>query len=138
MKKKTFVFTVNTPEQAEVIILGSKIYNFKPILHLKYYLIKGFGIDFIFTFRNMLISKFGESSFKLFVDCGFDNSLCISMATKKIEYLKLKGNLIILSKIKNITNKNRVLLNPSFNIVDCRNRKKINLKLKKIYSKGKK
>jgi hypothetical protein len=86
----------------------------------------------------MLISKYGKSNFKLFVDCGFDQSLAINMANKKINYLKLKSNSIILSKINNIAYKNRVLLNPSFNIVDCRNRKNINLKLKKLYSKEKK
>ena len=138
MKRKLVAFTINTLGQAEKIILEAKIYNIKPIIHLKNYLIKGFGIDFIITFQDMLISKFGKSSFKLFVDCGFDKSLCIQIATKKIDYIKLRGNSIILSKIKNITDKNKVLLNPSFNIVDCRNRKNINSKLKKIYSKDKK
>ena len=56
------------------------------------------------------------------------------MAINKIEYIKLRGNIDILTKIKNIANKNRVLLNPSFNIVDCRNRKNINSIIKKIYS----
>ena len=55
------------------------------------------------------------------------------MASNKIDFIKLKGNLNTLKKVKNITNKNRVLLNPSFNIVDCRNLKNINLKLKKLY-----
>ena len=36
--------------------------------------------------------------------------------------------------MKNIAYKNRVLLNPAFNIVDCRNRKNINIKLRKLYS----
>ena len=138
MKKKLVAYTINTLDQAEKIIVCSNIHKTKPILHLKNYLIKGFGIDFVFTFQKMLISKFGKSSFKLFVDCGIDKSLSIIMATKKIEYIKLKGNSIILSKIKNITNKNKVLLNPSFNIVDCRNRKNINSKLRKIYSNNKK
>ncbi len=135
MKKKLVAFTINTLEQAENIILESKIYKIIPILYLKKYFLIGFGSDFILTFQDMLISKFGKSSFKLFVDCGFNQSLTIKMANKKINYLKLNGNSIILSKIKNIAEKNRVLLNPSFNIVDCRNRKNINLKLKKLYSK---
>ena len=138
MKKKLFAFTINTLEEAESIILGSKIYKIKPILHFKKYLLLGFGTEFILTFREMLISKFGKSSFKIFVDCGFDQSLAIKMANKKINYLKLKNNSIILSKINNIAYKNRVLLNPSFTIVDCRNRKNINLKLRKLYSKEKK
>jgi len=107
-------------------------------LHFKKYFLLGFGAEFILTFQKILISKFGKSNFKLFVDCGSDQSLAINMANKKINYLKLKTNSIILSKIKNIAYKNRVLLNPAFNIVDCRNRKNINLKLKKLYSKEKK
>ena len=135
MKKKLFAFTINTLDEAKSIILGSKTYKTKPILHFKKYLLLGFGTEFILTFREMLISKFGKSSFKIFVDCGFDQSLAIMMANKKINYLKLKNNSIILSKINNIAYKNRVLLNPSFTIVDCRNRKNINLKLRKLYSK---
>ena len=138
MNKKLFAFTINTLEEAENIILGCKTYKIKPVLHFKKYFLLGFGAEFIFTFREILISKFGKSNFKLYVDCGFDQSLAINMANKKINYLKLKNNPIILSKINNIAYKNRVLLNPSFNIVDCRNRRNINQKLKKLYSKEKK
>jgi hypothetical protein len=135
VNKKLFAFTINTLEEAESVILGCKPYNIKPILYFKKYFLLGFGAEFILTFQAMLISKFGKSNFKFFVDCGSDQSLAIKMANKKIEYLKLKKNSIILSKINNIAFKNKVLLNPSFNIVDCRNRKNINLKLKKLYSK---
>ena len=134
MKKKLVAFTINTLEQAENIILESKIYKITPILHFKNYLLRGFGPEFVLTFQDILISNFGKSSFKFFVDCGFDSSLSISMLTNKIDYIKLRGGSVILSKIKNIADKNRVLLNPSFNVVDCRNRKNINLKLKKLYS----
>ena len=137
MNKKLFAFTINTLEEAESVILGSKNYKIKPVLHFKKYFLLGFGPEFILTFRDMLISKFGKSNFKLFVDCGFNQSLAIRMANEKINFLKLKNNSLILSKINNIANKNRVLLNPSFNIVDCRNIKNINLKIRKIYSRGK-
>ena len=137
MNKKLFAFTINTLEEAESVVLGSKTYKIKPVLHFKKYFLLGFGAEFILTFRDMLISKFGKSNFKLFVDCGFNQSLAIKMANEKIHYLKLKNNSLILSKINNIAYKNRVLLNPSFNIVDCRNRKNINLKLKKLYFKEK-
>ena len=138
MNKKLFAFTINTLEEAESVILGSKNYKIKPVLHFKKYFLLGFGPEFILTFRDMLISKFGKSNFKLFVDCGFNQSLAIRMANEKINFLKLKNNSLVLSKINNIANKNRVLLNQSFNIVDCRNRKNINLKLKKLYSKEEK
>ena len=135
MSKKLFAFTISKLDQAEDIILETKIYKIKPVLHFKYYILSGFGPEYVFFLKKMLISKFGKSSFKLFIDCGFDSSLSIRMALKKVEYIKLRGNTIILKKIRDITNKNRVLLNPSFNIVDCRNIKNINLKIKKIYSK---
>ena len=135
MKKKPYAFTVNTLNQAEVIILDAKTYKIKPILHFKNYILKGFGEDFIFTFQEVLKLKFGNTSFKIFVDCGFDIGLSIKMATKKIDFIKLRGNLAILKKVKNIADKNRVLLNPSFNIVDCRNLKNINLKIKKLYGR---
>ena len=138
MNKKLFAFTINTLEEAESVILASKSFKIKPILYFKKYFLLGFGAEFILTFRKILISRFGKSNFKLFIDCGSDQSLAIKMANEKIDYLKLKSNSIILSKIKNIAFKNRVLLNPSFNIVDCRNRKNISLKLKKMYSKEKK
>ena len=138
MKKELVAFSINTLEEAESVILGCKKYKIKPIFHFKKYFVLGFGVEFILSFREILISKFGKSNFKLFVDCGFDQSLAINMAGKKINYLKLNSNSIILSKINNIADKNRVLLNPSFNIVDCRNRKNISLKLKKLYSKEEK
>ncbi len=137
MKNKSIAFTIDTLEQAKKIILYSKIYKIVPILHIKNYILKGFGSEFVINLKNMLIDEFGNSSFKLFVDCGFDNSLSINMATKQIHYIKLRGNSIILNKIKNITKQNKVLLNPSFNIVDCRNIKNINLKIKKIHSRKK-
>jgi hypothetical protein len=137
VNKKLFAFTINTLEEAESVILASKSFKIKPILYFKKYFLLGFGAEFILTFRKILITRFGKSNFKLFIDCGSDQSLAIKMANEKIDYLKLKSNSIILSKIKNIAFKNRVLLNPSFNIVDCRNRKNINLKLRKLYSKEK-
>ena len=138
MNKKLFAFTINTLEEAESVILASKSFKIKPILYFKKYFLLGFGAEFILTFQKILITRFGKSNFKLFIDCGSDQSLAIKMANEKIDYLKLKSNSIILSKIKNIAFKNRVLLNPSFNIVDCRNRKNISLKLKKFYSKEEK
>jgi hypothetical protein len=138
VNKKLFAFTINSLEEAESVILTSKSFKIKPILYFKKYFLLGFGAEFILTFRKILITRFGKSNFKLFIDCGSDQSLAIKMANEKIDYLKLKSNSIILSKIKNIAFKNRVLLNPSFNIVDCRNRKNISLKLKKLYSKEEK
>ena len=66
MKNKLICFTINTLEEAERVILGSKTYKIKPILHLKKYFLLGFGAEFILTFQKMLISKFGKLNFELF------------------------------------------------------------------------
>ena len=137
MNKKQIAFTINTLEQAEDIIAAAKIFKISPIIHFKNYISIGFGSEFITTVRDILFSKFGKLSVKIFVDCGSDNALSIKMATEKIDYIKLRGNSVILKKIKSIAKKNKVLLNPSFNIVDCRNTKNINFKIKKIYSRKK-
>ena len=131
--KKEYAFIVNTPEEASEIILVSKRYKIKPILNIKNYLLRGFGSEFIVTFQNILFARFGKSSFKLYVDCGFDHGLGIDLTLKKIDCIKIKANSIIMSKMKDITKKNRVLLNPSFHVVDCRNIKNIHSKLKKLY-----
>jgi len=136
VKNKSFAFIIDTLEQAEKIILECRIYNFKPIFYFKSYILRGFGPDFISFFKKILYSKYGKSSFKLYVDCGYDHGLCINMITKKIEYIKLKGSNVILYKIRNIATKNRVLLNHSFNIVDFRKRKNIKSKIKEICLKG--
>ncbi len=93
MSKKSNAFTINTLNQAEDIIIYSNTYNIKPTLHFKNYILKGFGSDFVLTIQNILKSKFGNFSFKIFVDCGFDSSLGIKMASNKIDFIKLKGNL---------------------------------------------
>ena len=53
MTKKLFAFTINTLEEAENIILGSKGYKIKPILHFKKYFLLGFGAEFILTFHKI-------------------------------------------------------------------------------------
>ena len=132
MKKKRIAFTINTLEEAENIILVSKDYQIIPILHFKNYILRGFGGEFIITLRDMLISKFGKSRFKFFVDCGFNNGLCINMASNKINYIKIRGNSKILKKLNNIANKNKVLLNPKFSIVDLCKIKNIEKRISKI------
>ena len=60
MKKKLIAFSINTLEQAENVILETKIYKIKPILHFKYYMLSGFGPEYVLTFKKILISKFGK------------------------------------------------------------------------------
>ena len=40
------------------------------------------------------------------------------MLRENIDYLKLKSNIVVLKKINQIAKKNKVLLNPDFDVVD--------------------
>ena len=52
MSKKLFAFTISKLDQAEDIILETKIYKIKPILHFKYYILSGFGPDYVLIFQS--------------------------------------------------------------------------------------
>ena len=55
---------------------------------------------------------------KFYIDSGNDYGFSILIIKENIDYLKLRSNKIILSKIKQIAKKNKVLLNPNFSVVD--------------------
>ena len=135
-KKKCFA--INSYYQIEKIVSKNRRKYKVLVIFIKYYLIQGLGIDWLNTLIILSKKRHKGVNIEFYVDCGYDNILSIKMATAKIDYIKLKGNSVILKKIKSIANKNKVLLNPSFNIVDCRNTKNINLKIKKLYARGKK
>ena len=136
MKRESISFSINTYYQAREVIEAAKKNKIMPVLHIKHYLIKGFGIDWLINIKKLLEKDFAANSFKLYVDVRFDYGLCILLAKKKIDFIKLRSNTLILKKIKQICKKNRVLLNPSFRIVELSNIKKIHNKICKIYSKG--
>ena len=51
MNKKLYAFTINTPEEAESVILACKNYKIKPILYFKKYFLLGFGAEFISIYQ---------------------------------------------------------------------------------------
>ena len=132
MKNKFICFAVNTLNQAEETIQIANKNHIKPIIFIKYYIIKGFGVDWIKTLQLLLTSSFPKNSFKLYVDANTDYGLSIELISIKINYIKLRCNHNIIKKINQIAKKNRVLLNPSFRIVDLSNIKNISRKISKI------
>ena len=132
MKHKFICFAVNTLKQAEETIFETKKNNIIPILFIKYYIVKGFGVDWIKALQLLLASSFPKNSFKLYVDANTDYGLSIELISIKINYIKLRCNNIIIKKINQIAKKNRVLLNPSFHIIDLSNIKDINRKISTI------
>ena len=132
MKNKFICFTVNTFKQAEETIQEAKKNKIKPIIFIKYYIVKGFGVDWIKALQLLLASSFSQNSFKLYVDANTDYGLGIELINIKINYLKLRCNHKIIKKINQIAKKNKVLLNPSFRIVDLSNIKNISRKISTI------
>ena len=132
MKNKFICFAVNTLKQAEETIKEANKNNIKPIIFIKYYIVKGFGIDWIKTLQLLLASSFSQNSFKLYVDANTDYGLSIELISIKINYIKLRSNHKIIKKINQIAKKNKVLLNPSFRIVDLSNLKNISRKISTI------
>ncbi len=136
MISKKFSFSINTYNQAKEVVAELKKYKITPIIHIKNYLIKRFGIEWIINLKELLEKDFPSISIKFFVDVSFDYGLAINLANNKVNSIKLRTNQKILKKISQICKKNRVLLNPSFRIVDLSNIKNINKKISKIYLKG--
>ena len=131
MKKKLYSYAVINFKQAEEVIKASKENNIKPIIFIKNSILIGFGVDWIKALISLLAKKFPRNSFEFYVDCSRDYGFAIELIENKIDFIKLNTNTIILKKINNIAMKNKVLLNPSFNIVDLSNIKNINKKILK-------
>ncbi len=111
-------FSINTYLQLEELIKLKSNKRKILIIFIKNYLIKGFGINWLNTFIQMVKKNYSQQNIKFFVDAGNDYGLSILMLRENIDYLKLRSNKIILNKINQIAKKNKVLLNPNFNIVD--------------------
>ncbi len=115
-KKKCF--SINSYLQFEQLIKYK--HNKKEILivFIKNYLIKGFGVDWLKILINSINKKYNKYNIKFFVDSGNDYGLSIQIMEQNIDYLKIRTNKIILNKINQIAKKNKVSINPDFNVVD--------------------
>ena len=116
LKKKCF--SINTLNQVEELIKLKNNKRIKLIIFIKNYLVKGFGIEWLNTIIKLIKKKYSQYNIKFYVDAGNDHGLSILILRENIDYLKLKSNKIILIKIKQIAKKNKVLLNPKFDVVD--------------------
>ena len=88
------------------------------IIYIKNYLIKGFGIEWLNKFIKIVKTKHRQYNIEFYVDSGNDHGLSILLLREKINYLKLKSNKTILSKINQIAKKNKVILNPNLSVID--------------------
>ena len=123
-------FSVSTLTQIESLIeLRKSKYN-TSIIFIKHFLIKGFGTIWLRSLICFAKDKYKTHNIKFFVDSGYDHALSILLTNENIDYIKLKSNKIVLKKINQIAKKNKVLLNPSFDVVDLTKIKNIQKKLK--------
>ncbi len=117
VKRKTFA--ISSYNQFETFI--NKKNNKKIIiLYFKNYLIKGLGVEWLHTFINLIKKNYKEYNIKFYVDCGNDFGLSLQIIKENVDYLKLRSNRIILNKISQIAKKNKVVLNPNFDVVDAK------------------
>ena len=84
----------------------------------------------------MLENKFRTKDFKIFVEVKKNYGLFISLVEEKINYIAVKGSEETIQRLTQIAKLNKVVINPSFSIVDTAESKNINLKLKNIYNKN--
>ena len=133
LNKAYYCFNVNNIHQAFKIILICKNYNIKPILFIKFYIINGFGPDWITEFRNLLLKKFNKKDYKIYIDCKKNYGLFINLVQQKIDFLQVNADTNTLYRLKNIANKNKVTVNPKISIINLTNIKNIKSKIQKIY-----
>ena len=110
-------FSVNSYSQIEKLLESKKTKKII-IIYIKRNLIKGFGIDWLRVLINLIKKNYKQFKIKFYVDSGTDYGLSILILRENIDYLKLRSNKIILNKINQMAKKNKVVLNPNFNVVD--------------------
>ena len=133
-----FCFKVNTIHQALKTTSICKNYKIVPIFFIQFYIINGFGPNWIIEFRNLLLKKFGKNTFKLFVDCRINYGLFINLVRNKIDYLKVKGDNDTLLRLSQIAIKNKISINPKITVIDFTKIKNIESKINKLLQKKKK
>ena len=136
MRLKEYCFTINSYFQAVEIISISKKNKVVPILFIKYYLINGLGINWLSELKFMLKNKFSPKDFKILVDVKKNYGLFISLVEEKINYIAVKESEETIKRLTQIAKLNKVVINPSFSVVDLSKSKNISLKLKNIYNKN--
>jgi len=134
VKLRKSCFTVNSYNQAVEIITISKKNKIIPILFIKYYLINGLGIDWLRELINILLDKFKSKDFKTYVDAKKNYGLFISLVEQRINFISVQANQETLKRLKQIAKLNKVLINPTFSVVNLSKSKNIDVKLKKLFN----
>lgn len=132
VKKNYFYFNINNINQAINITTACKSLKIIPVYCIKYYIIQGFGPNWILEFRNLLQKKFNKKNFKILVDCKKNYGLFIYLVKQKFNYLKVTADRKTLLRLKSIADKNKVIVNPKISVIEIKNIKNLKQKLKNI------
>ena len=134
MNLETYCFNINSFNQAVEVIQISKKKKIVPILFFKYYLINGFGTDWLNELKDLLLEKFQTKDFKIFVETKKNYALFINLVQNEMNYLSVDADKETMKRLNQIANLNKVVINPPFSVVDLSKSKNIILKLKKLYN----
>ncbi|MDC1296453.1 hypothetical protein N8X83_00120 [Alphaproteobacteria bacterium] len=135
MKLKKYCFTFNSYSESLETIKICKVFNITPVFFIKYKLINGLSIYWLKELRELINNDFKQKDYQLCVDANKNYGLFINLVEININFIKIKANKNILSKLKNIAKLNKVSVNDNFSIIDLSKFKNKLLKIKKIYKK---
>ena len=133
MKFKNYSFAINSYNQAVNVIITCQKRKIFPIIYIRYFMVNGFGSDWIKEFNNLLEKRFSKKKFKLFVDCKKNYGLFINLVEQKIDYLKVDAKNETYKRLNQIAKKNKVSLNPKFSVLDFSKIKNVDLKFKRSF-----
>jgi len=111
-------FSVSSLKQSLRIIKICKIKDINPIFFIDFYIIDRFGIDWLIEYRSLLKKQLKKNQFKIYVNCNKNYGLFISLVKHNFDYLQIKGDKETLFRLKDIANKNKITVNPKFNMID--------------------
>ena len=111
-------FSVSSLKQSLRIIKICKIKDINPIFFIDFYIIDRFGIDWLIEYRSLLKEQLKKNQFKIYVNCNKNYGLFISLVKHNFDYLKIKGNKETLFRLKDIANKNKITVNPKFDMIE--------------------
>ena len=135
MSLKKYSFVVNSFNQAVQTIKSCHNKKIFPIIFIRYFMINGFGSDWLKEFIFLLEQRFSKKTFKMYVDCKKNYGLFINLVGQKIDYLKIDAKKETMKRLNQIAKKNKVSLNPQFSVLDLSKIKNIDIKINKILMK---
>ena len=111
-------FSVSSLKQSLRIIKICKIKDINPIFFIDFYIINRFGIDWLIEYRSLIKEQLKKNQFKIYVNCNKNYGLFISLVKHNFDYLKIKGDKETLFRLKDIANKNKITVNPKFDVIE--------------------